>query len=107
MADVSYIVRGARMKCSKGSVEKKINLPVSHGAYVNEKPMMNKSDRTVIKNITSFGQCTTGKCCPLIFGDWIFCKEDMLVEGKGALTTDSILVCAKGGQIKFIDDGQK
>ncbi|NFS30512.1 DUF4280 domain-containing protein, partial [Clostridium botulinum] len=31
----AYVVRGAKMKCNKGSHKKRINLPVSHGTYSN------------------------------------------------------------------------
>lgn len=33
-------------------------------------------------------------------------KEDTLVDGAPALTTDSTLICAYGGIIKFVTDGQ-
>ena len=46
-------------------------------------------------------------CCPVILSDWMNFKEDTVVMGNGAITTDSTLVCAKGGQIKFVSDGQK
>lgn len=123
----AYVVRGAKMKCDKGTHKIRINLPVSHGTYTNGNPVMNESDNVVGKNISSFGICkgncpsnetitlvnkkgraVTGKKCQVkILKEWINAKEDALVEGKPALTTDSILICAHGGQIRFITDGQK
>ncbi|AGX41830.1 DUF4280 domain-containing protein [Clostridium saccharobutylicum] len=114
---IAYVVRGAKMKCDKGTDTKRINLPVSHGAYSNEKPIMNESDNIVGQNISSFGICSGGcpssggnekrkKCQVKILKEWMNTKEDTLVEGEPALTTDSILICAYGGVIKFITDGQ-
>lgn len=123
----AYVVRGAKMKCDKGTHKKRINLPVSHGTYSNGNPVMNESDNVVGKNISSFGICKgdcpsnetitvvnkkgrsiTGKKCQVkILKEWINAKEDALVEGEPALTTDSILICAYGGQIRFVTDGQK
>ena len=124
---IAYVVRGAKMKCSKGTHTRKINLPVSHGSYSNGNPMMNKTDRVVEENISYFGICkgdcpssgdislvketggtvTGKKCSVMILRDWENAKEDTLVQGEAALTTDSILICAYGGQIKFISDGQE
>lgn len=41
-----YVVRGAKMICSCGSHKRKINLPISHGSYIKDKPMMTKLDYT-------------------------------------------------------------
>ena len=124
----SYIVRGAKMVCNCGSHARKINLPVSHGSYVNKKPMMNQWDSVPIKNIPEFGVCNspanpsnapvtlagedgapvTGKpCVPAILSCWMDTKEDTKVEGFAALTTDSKLVCSLGGIITFKSDGQQ
>lgn len=126
--DNYYIVRGAKIRCTKGTHERKINLPVSHGSYVNGKPMMNKGDRVEEKNITYFGickECEHGediylldengsqlppgkKCHVKTSSEWSDTKEDTLVEGKGALTTDSWITCtAHGGRITFVDNGQQ
>lgn len=123
---IAYVVRGAKMKCNKGTNAKRINLPISHGSYSNGNPIMNESDNVVGENISCFGICKgdcpstenitltkkngktiTGKTCQVkILKEWMNTKEDTLVDGEPALTTDSILICAYGGQIKFITDGQ-
>jgi hypothetical protein len=126
--DNYYIVRGAKMRCEKGTHARKINLPVSHGSYVKGKPMMNQGDNVVNKNISYFGichECQEGediyligedgnqlppgkKCLVQIAGEWSDTKVDTLVEGKAALTTDSWLVCSKyQGKIKFETNGQE
>ncbi|NFI03434.1 DUF4280 domain-containing protein [Clostridium botulinum] len=124
---VYYVVRGAKMKCIKGSNERKINLPVSHGSYANDKPILNKKDNTE-QNISYFGVCEekgcfvekteitvidskgnikTGiKCVPQIVHDWIKTKGDTIVEGEPALTTDSVIYCCRGGNITFVTSGQ-
>lgn len=126
----AYVVRGAKMMCvigkaMCGSHKRKINLPVSHGSYVNEKPMMNEDDYKS-KNVKWFGvckKCTEGediylvgedgktvvgkKCKPKILKKWTKTKKDTKVDGKAALTTDSILVCKHGGHIMFYSDGQE
>lgn len=129
MADNSfYIVRGAQMFCDQGTHKRKINLPVSHGSYVDGKPKMNKKDCVFDENISYFGICngecpagdgdiylvsekgetiTGKKCCFEAYDYWQECKEDSLVDGQAALTTDSYLVCAYGGKISFITTGQE
>jgi len=113
----AYIVRGAKMKCDKGTHTKRINLPTSHGTYSNGNPIMSESDNVVGKNISDFGICKgscpssggsakTKKCQVMILKEWMNTKGDTLVAGEPALTTDSILICAYGGKIKFISDGQ-
>lgn len=123
-----YIVRGAKMVCDKGSNERHINLPNSHGSYANNKPMMNKKDNVAGVNVKYFGVCTgdcpagdgdiavidmngnncVGKKCQIeILDDWQKTKEETLVKGQDALTTDSFLVCKYGGKITFISTGQE
>jgi hypothetical protein len=104
----SYVVRGALMKCKCGAAPAKINLPVSHGSFINDKPMLNEADNKVPLNIPTFGACTTIKvCAPNILTNWVFTKTDTLVDGKAALTSESKLICANGGEISFVTDGQK
>ncbi len=113
----AYVVRGAQMICDKGSEIKRINLPVSHGAYSKGNPIINENDNIIGSNISTFGICRgscpangsnekTKKCQIMILNKWMNTKEDTLVEGAPALTTASILICAYGGVIRFITDGQ-
>ena len=122
-----YFVRGAKMSCSKGSNERKINLPVSHGSYAKGKPILNKKDSKP-ENISYFGVCTGGacmddeeitvidkngctktgkKCKPITLLDWVKTKDDTLIEGEPALTTESVIFCSHGGNIKFVTSGQE
>ncbi len=126
-----YVVRGASMRCTKGTHKRKINLPLGHGAYVNGGPMMNIMDKIAGVNIKYFGICTDGcedgediylmseedekkqlppgkKCCVKILDDsiWVNAKENTLVEGQPAITINSFIVCKYGGIIHFVTDGQ-
>lgn len=122
-----YVVRGATMVCSCGSHGRKINLPVCHGSYINNKPMMNKNDWKPLVNIPEFGVCSSptnpntakvtlvgedgnpvagAPCTPAILSCWQNAKEDTIIDGAAALTTDSKLICSLGGIITFKTDGQ-
>ena len=123
--DSYYVVRGAKMRCSLGSHARKINLPESHGSYVNQVPKMNKNDCILEVNVPFFGVCSGAcpeskvsfvgedgetavgkKCCYMNYDSWQNCKEDSIVDGEAALTTESYLVCVYGGTIKFVTTGQ-
>jgi len=114
----AYVVRGARMICNKGTDTKRINLPVSHGTYSHGNPIMNENDNVIGQNISTFGICSgscpangssekTKKCQIMILNKWMNTKEDTLIDVAPALTTASILICAYGGVIRFITDGQE
>ncbi|OXM85376.1 DUF4280 domain-containing protein [Paenibacillus rigui] len=123
-----YIVRGAKMQCDCGSHKRRINLPESHGSYVNGKPMMNEDDKQFTVNVPHFGICKspsnqTGDtiyliseegatisgppCRPMLLEKWMKTKASAKVEGKPALTTESLLVCGHKGQITFVNNGQQ
>ncbi|MCP3774426.1 DUF4280 domain-containing protein [Paenibacillus sp. MZ04-78.2] len=122
-----YVVRGARMQCTCGSNPRRINLPRSHGSFVNGKPIMNETDGKPHENIPHFGACQgernpsgetvyfiaeigetiTGKpCMPEFLDKWVNTKGETKVDSQPALTTDSLLVCNWGGVIYFRSDGQ-
>ena len=42
-----------------------------------------------------------------ILKEWMKAKEETLVRGEAALTTDSYLVCKYGGKITFVTTGQE
>ena len=39
-----YVVRGATMYCSCGTHTRKLDMPASHGSYIRDKAMMNRTD---------------------------------------------------------------
>ncbi|MNZ52539.1 hypothetical protein D3C78_703850 [compost metagenome] len=127
MSDESYyIVRGAHMACECGTHRRRINLPQSHGAYVNGKPMLHEEDNKP-DNIPYFGICfsemnqsgetiylisedgqkISGKpCMPRFMDKWLLAQETAQVDGKAALTTESFLVCDLMGKVYFLSTGQ-
>lgn len=52
-------VRGAMMRCKCGTHYRRLNLPVGHGAFENDRPKVNMNDMEVgaDKNIPYFGVC--------------------------------------------------
>ncbi|KAF6578557.1 DUF4280 domain-containing protein [Paenibacillus sp. EKM212P] len=122
-----YVVRGACMRCTCGTHPRKINLPNSHGAFVNGKPMMNEGDYSP-ENVPHFGICNSpeqpsaetiyliaedgstisGKpCLPMLTDKWKNTKEPTKVEGQPALTTSSFQTCLYHGFIEFHTNGQQ
>lgn len=56
-----HLVRGAMMRCQCGSHYRRLNLPVSHGMYESQRPLMNEGDSLVgdTYNIPTFGVCNS------------------------------------------------
>jgi hypothetical protein len=103
-----YVVRGATVQCGCGSSPSRLNLPNSHGVYINEKPVLNDQDSAANVNVMSFGDCsiTDGPCHPQPSALWDTAKGDLLVNGRPALITRSVLSCTIGGNIEIKSDGQ-
>lgn len=105
----SYVVRTAKLKCSKSDTPSRLDLPQCHGIYLRKKPQMNIMDYTPIQNITSFGRCkaTRGQCVPEVQQPWSKGKDDVLINGSPALLNTSVNYCLHGGEITITDDGQE
>lgn len=130
-----YAVRGALMRCNHGSHCRRLNLPMDHGSYVLNHPLMCKTDcKAGIEgsdiNIPTFGVCEvlkegktillkreapeTGnvrgkRCVPDIVGTWEAVHSETHVgeNGEAALTTLSYLICNHGGMITIQRSGQE
>ena len=130
-----YIVAGAKIFCDKGTHFRRLDLPKSHGACIRDLAMTNEDDCKHPENIPIFGVCLSSvnpneevqytgsgsedllpfenvsfpiigkRCCPEI-DKWLNAKDDVLVDGKPALTAKCTMVCCHGGIIGFVDDGQ-
>jgi len=59
MSGSHYVVRGAMINCSFGSHFRKLDMPVCHGSYIREKPMMHEMDCMLGVNVMPFGACTS------------------------------------------------
>ncbi|WP_371367068.1 hypothetical protein SRRS_11800 [Sporomusa rhizae] len=106
---IRYVVRGATLSCSSGSSSSRLNMPRSHGKYVNGKPIVNDSDTAAGANIKPFGKCSVldGPCSPAPAGTWKGTQIDTLVSGCPAVIADSTLSCNVGGCITVENDGQQ
>lgn len=105
---IRYVVKGAMVKCSSGSSPSSLNLPQSHGMYVNEKAVLNNGDTAAGANVMPFGKCKVlkGPCSPALAPCWDGAKLNTLIEGKPTLLASSTLSCSIGGGITIIRDGQ-
>ena len=105
-----YLVRGARLKCTCGSNERKLNLNVCHGVYIKGHPMVHELDciQGNTKNITWFGACekegldtedilavgddgikhSGKKCSPHIVGVWMDSYDGTKIVDNGDKMAD-------------------
>lgn len=64
--DYEYLVRGAKLRCRHGSHIRMMNLPLCHGVYIGENPMVHENDCIQGTggqgNISWFGVCTAEHC---------------------------------------------
>lgn len=137
MSEIEYLVRGAQLYCDKGSHPRRINLPKSHGVYLNENALIRKNDCKGETNISFFGICSSEtppdgaeeillagyvpeganeeasdvqglRCTPDIIGMWRNVKSDTEITGSfPAVTTASYLICNCGGIIQPLSSGQE
>ncbi|MDR0286949.1 MAG: DUF4280 domain-containing protein [Clostridiales bacterium] len=61
--DIYYAVRGAHIGCVYGSHIRRLDMPVAHGSYIRDIPMMNEEDCQVgiEANIPPFGACRSSE----------------------------------------------
>lgn len=103
----TYVVRGAELTCSEGTLPSSLNLPQSHGVYIKDKPVMNIADCEIDKNIGLFGFCKKMDevCQPELCGRWSDGKTDLLIDNEPALLDRATLTCALGGKITIAKNG--
>lgn len=58
-----YVVRGAKISCTFGTHFRKLDMPLTHGVFIGDKPMLNERDCRVGKNynIAPFGICLSAR----------------------------------------------
>ena len=103
-----YVVAGARLSCTLGASKSTLQMPISHGIFLKDKPQSNIQDRIPIKNIESFGSCTKiGPCIPATALPWVNKKDStIMINGQKALIKDAVCFCTVGGIITIEDSGQ-
>lgn len=103
----SYVVRGAKTKCTLGSSSSWLNMPCSHGVYLRGQPQLNIMDYVPNANIVPFGKCKKRQKCSPNTTPWIEGKNDVLIENQPALLNTSTSTCSHGGIITITNDGQE
>lgn len=102
----AYIPRGTKSKCTMGTSEELLNLPLDHGvSYTPDKePLMNANDHVPGQHIQKYGLCKATKlpCMPVTPLAWINAHKKHIIEGAPALTEKSQLACVFGGIITII-----
>lgn len=103
-----HVVRGAQMCCSQGSKIVRICLAQSRNPKVCRIPVMIETDTEPFENIPSFGRCEAcGQCTPNSVPLWDTPQGDYRSKKLHILLDDkSMLRCAWGGIITFVDSGQ-
>ncbi|MCI9123566.1 MAG: DUF4280 domain-containing protein [Eubacterium sp.] len=104
----SYVVNGAKVKCSMGTVAVPLRTTPGRRVKVHGKDKANIMDCKPMINVGPFGVCkmTHVPCVPACF-IWLNGKTDVLVQGFPALLNKSIAICPVGaGVLKLKNDGQ-
>lgn len=105
-----YVVAGARLSCTLGSAPATLEMPESHGVFLQGKAQCNVGDTGSLVNITCFGACGVPgnpPCVPKVGMPWVNNKETRLsINGQKALIKDANAFCANGGVISIDDSGQ-
>lgn len=103
MDEKIQVFDGFCLKCSMGSSESAIKVPVCHGACISGKNQATVSDYKSGVNITSFGTCSkrtpSEPCTPVILTPWLIVDKNYKISGEAVLFSTSILSCACGGII--------
>lgn len=105
-----YVVAGATLECSLGTVSSKLNVLPLNRVQLKGKNRANIGDAKPFVNILPFGACkitSPPKPCTPACVMWIGGKTDAIIDTLPALLNSDILVCAAGGGIiKIKDSGQ-
>lgn len=109
-ASQTYVVEGAALSCSLGSDQSSLQLPKGHGIFIKGKKRANIADHTGGMNILSFGSCSRSDppppCAMATVMKWVNGKENVLVDSEPALQSSSLNLCAYGGVISIVTNGQ-
>ena len=117
------VCAGASITCSFGAAPSVLN--VLPGARVMTSPALASiMDNISVMNIMPFGMCsslanpnvasataaalgvlTPMPCMPMIAGPWMPGSPKLLIGGRPALTSDSMLMCQWGGVIQIAFPG--
>lgn len=103
----SYVVQGASVSCTMGSVNAPLRTTPGRRVKLRGKERANIGDCIPLVNVGPFGVCKMTKLpCTPACAVWMGGKTNVLVQGLPALLDNSKAVCPLGGILKFKDDGQ-
>ncbi len=104
----TYVVNGAKVKCTMGTIDAPLRVLPSRRVQVRGKAKANILDCKPMINVGPFGVCkmTHVPCVPACVV-WLNGKMDVLVQGAPALLNKSVAICPVGaGILKLKNDGQ-
>lgn len=105
-----YVVSGARLKCSMGTVPATLNVVVPKPLKINGKNVATQTDCVPLVNIGCFGKCNVVPAAPkpcTPAGAWIKTSTKVSAMAMPVLTTDSKMICTCGaGVITIESSGQ-
>jgi hypothetical protein len=106
----TYVVEGATLTCSLGTIQNQLQIPKSHNIYIKGIKQANIGDHGGGSNILSFGPCHRSSppppCVMATSMKWVGGKENVFVDDEEAILNTSVNFCACGGVVSIVDDGQ-
>lgn len=112
-----YLVSGAKLKCVNGEGISELKVTRDHGYKQKGKAKANRGDCVPGENIPYFKTCRMNRGTHLCEGymhishEWEnisgISAQMEKVDGKEAITTDSVLICDRGGLILPVTSGQE
>lgn len=105
-ANTEYVIDGAILQCSCGSLLSKLTAS-NKNIFIQNKFPCTAIDRIPHANIAAFGICKTSqRPCTIAVQEWQEVKTNTLIMGYPALLYYSYLPCMQGGIIQIIHHGQ-
>jgi len=106
----STVVEGATLTCTLGSHSNQLQIPNEPNIHIGNKRQATIADHIGGFNIMSFGPCFRAvpppPCIMATVNKWVGGKENVFINGEPALLNTSVNLCACGGVISIVDDGQ-
>ena len=103
----TYIaVSGMKIKCSFGSQKAVVRTAGPKAITINGHNVVSQADCIPEVNIGCLGTCHANPDNPVCChpeGVWLYPFENMILNDDRAITTDSVIVCPRGGGIITID----
>ena len=93
----SYVVEGATLTCTLGTINNQLQIPNDHMVYLGGKKRANVGDHIGGQNIMSFGPCHRSEpppaCIMATVMKWVGGKNNVKVDDELALINTSINIC--------------